>query len=138
MSTRPRVLIAGPAAPPAGGIASVIDMIFAGARYDRLGLLRSATTPAPTPDLARLLESFDGLYTRWSAMVGIRMRRAIARLFFVGIRHATVSSPHDVLAYISKVMHGAPLWTAYGLPGWKNLGEIAADPASDNVFARAA
>ncbi len=80
MSARPRVLIAGPAAPPAGGIASVIDMIFASALGERFELLRFATTPARAPVRGRLVRTLDAAVARSLGFDGFVNRESYAKV----------------------------------------------------------
>ena len=80
MRARPLVLIAGPQAPPAGGIASVIDRIFASALGERFELQRFATTPTRAPACGPLARGFDAAVARSLGFDGFVNRESRAKL----------------------------------------------------------
>ncbi len=105
MSARPRVLIAGPAAPPAGGIASVIDMIFASALAERFELLRFATTPTRAPSSGRLVHTLDAAVARSLGFDGFVNRESRAKLR----AFATALAPAPDLVHLH-CWHGYDFW----------------------------
>ena len=80
MRARPQLLIAGPQAPPAGGIASVIDRIFASALGERFELLRFATTPTRAASCGPLLRALDAALARSCGFDGFVNRESRAKL----------------------------------------------------------
>ena len=105
MSARPRVLIAGPAAPPAGGIASVIDMIFASALCERFELLRFATTPTRAASCSRLVRTLDAAVARSLGFDGFVNRESRAKLR----AFASALAPAPDLVHLH-CWHGYDFW----------------------------
>lgn len=105
MRDRPLVLIAGPQAPPAGGIASVIDMIFASALGERFELQRFATTPTRAPACGPLARGFDAAVARSLGFDGFVNRESRAKLR----AFADALSPAPDLVHLH-CWHGYDFW----------------------------